>query len=403
MSPPRWLGEPVLAPDLHEDPARTRRYTPRVRTSTLLSLAGILLASSCSSLDFIEVPEAKDWNLRQLHAEDGSHNLRAATMGDTAYLLRAGLGGMLSDPQGRLEAKSASRQKHVPDQVLENFMALSKFSTKKPRIAVMQVKWATWLAVADPWPLVRERAVIELGRLTKGMELKSIPGLLPSDELSSNEETQVALTQLIRAAKSSVYELRAPDETEELDIQAACDLVRELNLTVETGYKALEVVELLLDKGNSGSEFREPIETLARDLTQDLAGQALVRAVRDPVPIVRAAAIGTLVEVTGTDILRLLIENMTREPSPLVLTRLLRLIRVHGLPDLPSELSPEAGTRVQDVWIDVIYSFATAHHDGLVRVNAMQALQAAVGGPESLRSEDWQRWWYGRRAESSNV
>lgn len=322
-------------------------------------------------------------------------------MGDTAYLLRVGLGGLLKDPQKQLDSKNASRQKHVPDQVLENFIALYEFSPKKPRIAVMQAKWGTWLAVADPWPLVRERAVLELGHLMKELELESIPGLLPSDQISSNEEVEVALTQLIRAAKSSVYELRAPDETEELDIQAACDLVRELGLIVETGYKALEVVELLLQKGNAASEFQEPIESLARDLTQDLAGQALVRAVRDPEPIVRAAAIQAIVDATGTDVLRPLIENMTREPSSLVLTRLLRLIKVHGLPDLPPEISPEAASRVQNVWVDVLYSFATAHHDGLVRVNAMQALQTAAGGPKSLRSEDWQRWWYDRRANSS--
>ena len=368
-----------------------------MRIAQLLSLAGILFASSCSALDFVEIPENKDWNLRELHADDGSHNLRAATMGDTAYFLRFGLGGLFRDSQQTFQSVSKSRQENVPDQVLENFTALAKFSSDDPHIATMQAKWAIWLVVADPWPLVRERAALELGRLSKDLDLGTLEGPPAPNEASGAKETEVALTQLIRAAKSSLYELRAPNETEELDIQAACAVVRDLKLTVETGRDALEVLELLMAKGDFGPEFREPIEQLARELAGKLAGQALVRAVRDPEPIVRAAAIQAIVEATGTDVLRALLEQMAGEPSPVVLTRVMRLIRQNGLPELPDSISPEVAERVRQVWVDVLYSFATAHQSGIVRVNAMQTMHAVVGGPDSLRSEDWQRWWHARQ------
>ncbi len=371
-----------------------------MRTLQLLSLTGILFVSSCSSLDFVEIPEAKDWNLQQLHADDGSHKLRAATMGDLSYFVRFGLGGYFQNSREAIQATSETKQKHVPDQVLENLQALSSFSPKDPRIAAMQAKWAIWLAVADPWPLVRERAVLQLGQLSDRLELNALPGLPKPSEVSGREEVEVALTQLIRAAKTSVYELRAPDESEVLDIEAACDLVRELTLIVETGHDALEVIEVLLNTGDVGPEFRDPIRELAHDLARDLAGQALARAVRDPEPVVRAAAIQAIVESTGTDVLRTVIEQMAREPSPVVLTRVLRLIRSYGLPEVPSEIAAEAAARIREVWIDVLYSFATAHDIGIVRVNAMRTLNAVVGGPNSLRGEDWQRWWYERQAET---
>jgi HEAT repeat protein len=360
-----------------------------------IALSVVLCASlgSCRSLDFVEIAACKDWNLEQLHDENGGHRLRAATMGDTEYFLRFGIGGLFKNSRARVQEKDEKRQKKVPEKVLDNYLALSDFSPRDPRIAAMQAKWAVWLAVADPWPLVRERAVLELGELSKRLGLNALPGLPAAEDLSSREEVEVALAQLIRAAKSSVFEVRPPDETEVLDIQAACDLLRSLVLDVENGHSALEVVEVLIETGDKGAEFRDPMQALSRDLTRDLAGQALARAVRDPEPIVRAAAIQSIVEATGTAVLQPILEQMVREPSPLVLTRILQLVRVHGLPDVPKSVSPEAAARVEEVWIDVIYSFATAHPEGRVRVNAMQALQAVAGGPGSLRSEDWQSWW----------
>lgn len=352
---------------------------------------------ACKSLDFVSIAACKDWNLEQLHTDDGSHKLRAATMGDTEYFLRFGIGGLFVNSRERVQAKDEKRQKKVPDKVLENFLELTKFSPKDPRIAAMQAKWSVWLAIADPWPLVRERAVLELGDLSKRLELNALPGLPEAADLASREEVELALAQLIRACKSSVFELRAPDETEVLDIEAACTLVRELTLNVENGHSALEVVEVLLDTGDVGPEFRDPLRALSRDLTRDLAGQALARAVRDPAPQVRAAAIQSIVEATGTDVLRPVIEQMVREPSPVVLTRILRMVRLYGLPDPPENVPPEVGERITEVWIDVIYSFATSHPEGVVRVNAMRALQRSLDGPPSLRSEDWQRWWSDRQ------
>ena len=55
--------------------------------------------------------------------------------------------------------------------------------------------------------------------------------------------------------------------------------------------------------------------------------------------------------------------------------------------------------RIREVWVDVLYSFATSHPEVTVRVNAMQTLRAVVGGPASLRAEDWQHWWHQRQVE----
>lgn len=368
---------------------------PLVRNSLSLLLLAVC-ASGCRALDFVEIPEAKDWNLRELHDAEGKHALRAATLSDTEYFLRFGIGNLFGNSRTRIQDKKTERVKKAPDRVLDNVLALSKFSAEDPRIATMQAKWLIWLAVVDPWSLTRERCVLGLGQLANQLSLDATPGRPPEDAIATPEEVEVALAQLIRASKTSIFEGRAPDETEALDIVSACQVVGELELDVDGGHRALEVIELLLDAGDVGKDFREPLIELSRGLTERLTGQVFALAVRDEEPVVRAAAVQAIVHANGTAILSQVIEQMTREPSPVVLNRVLQLIRAFGLPDHPRGTTDETARRVEAVWIDVIYSFATQHPEGSVRTNAMLALTAVAGGPDSLREEEWQSWWLAR-------
>ena len=376
---------------------RLVRTSLSTRSARLFAcLTGALSLVGCRSLDFVEIPEAKDWNLRELHDADGNHTLQAATLSDTEYFLRFGIGNLLGNSKDRIQEKKTKRVTKAPDRVLDNVLALSKFSAEDPRIATMQAKWLTWLAVADPWALTRERCVLGLGQLANQLSLDATPGRPPEEAISTPEEVEVALAQLIRASKTSIFEKRAPDETEALDIVSACQVVNELELDVEGGHRALEVIELLLNAGDVSKDFREPLIELSRSLTERLTGQVFALAVRDEEPVVRAAAVQAIVHANGTSILRQVLEQMTRESSPVVLNRVMQLIQVYGLPDHPKGTTAETARRVEEVWIDVLYSFATQHPEGSVRTNAMLALTAVADGPDSLREEEWQNWWIER-------
>ncbi|MEM7518251.1 MAG: hypothetical protein AAF368_15175, partial [Planctomycetota bacterium] len=84
----------------------------------LLLLTALLGLSGCKSLDFVDLPETKDWNLNQLHEQDGSYRYKADVVGDIEYFFRFALGGFLSQSKDSLQSPKATRVEDIPDVTL---------------------------------------------------------------------------------------------------------------------------------------------------------------------------------------------------------------------------------------------------------------------------------------------
>ena len=76
--------------------------------------------------------------------------------------------------------------------------------------------------------------------------------------------------------------------------------------------------------------------------------------------------------------------------------RILDLLSIYGFPESFAGLSTERYELVKEGWYDLLVGIAVEDLDGPVRVKAMQALERTTNGPDSLREEDWEEWYYQR-------
>jgi len=361
-------------------------------------LAALLCAALAScrafgALDLIEVPDAKAWNLEELHDADG-HAYSVDLTGDVEYLLRRGRRALSPGDGG--DSPRGSKREGIRDPeraCLKNLVALARFGPRRENVARLQVMWCCRCATECPWSLSRERAVLELGeharRLGVGTPLPLDPDRTPvgPDELA----------QLVGGLIAAVRPALSGGEPAAGAVGEACERLRAASLDVAGGRRVLSTLHGLLGALARGDGARAPLAALNEEVQVACVSQTLAAALRDPAPRVRAAALRASVRSAGKDILGLVLAQLEREPSQLVVVEALRLVGEHGLPEPGPELPPETARDLRERQLWTVARLALEDADGRVRAQAMLALAAVGEAPVGGLSElEWERWWRAR-------
>ncbi len=349
-----------------------------------------LLASLCVAC---RSSGARDFNLRKLHdLESGRHRLVAQQAGDFEYLLRS---SQLFGSNGLqvLENKTPEAIEKPGGRCLELLNDLADFDSSDPRVAALQVDWFAFAAAEDPWTLSRERAAIELGAHGRRVGLERL-GVVTRDEGAIGPGELLEVLRGLLDALQPVVEGEASSSTA-LDVEAACEVLRERPLDLDGARRALRATAALLAAGNLERPELAPLRDLVRYLEQTCIEQALARALNDPEPVVRAAAVEGAVLALGNAVLPQFLAQVRLQEDSRVLQSILGLVVREGLPEVPADMPADEAQDLRLAWYSILWRFSR-HPEGSVRAAAMQALGAVSGtGIESLREEEWQAWWSG--------
>lgn len=367
-----------------------RPRSPLARRTARTPLATVVLA--LAGLTGCNVAAAKDWNLDELHDEDGRHRFTAALMGDFEYLLRTGfvfLGTRVGEDDRRLKEPEAVDD--PLEECLTNLVELTDFDPDDPTVAAWQVEWAARLATRDPWKLSRERAALELGRAGRRLGLTGL-GEPPSDEEPVGPtELREILRSLLRAAEPALAGGGSSDESVALDVSAACEVLRQRRLDLDGALRSLRTVTVILD-GRERRPGLAPVRELSMELQHRCVRLALSQALRDEAAVVRAAAVDGSLRAVGPRVFPALLGAVDPREDAIVLVRLMDWVARYGLPQPPPEVPADEGARARDRWMLSIWAL-TGHPEDRVRTAALRALgRADPTGPDSLRSEDWLAW-----------
>jgi len=358
---------------------------------------GLLLAAFL--VPACRVPDAKVWNLRQLHEFDGTPARRGNVKSDFRYvvdrlLTSSGLtsaealqGGesSIEDPWGRC---------------LANLNGLAHCGTDE-RTLFLQAEMFGWLAVDDPYPLSRERAAAGLGAVGEALGIGSPAPFDPDQEPARPADVGAALTELLRAVQPALD--GGDDPALQPALAAACAAAGALPYDRDGARRMLSATTSLLDRAPAGAggadrrgdggggEGWAALAALRRQLAAATVRYALASTLSDPDERVRAAGVEAVSRVQGHDDARLLLAALA-DKSPLVLERAVRLLRRHGFP-APAGAAPEDLARLRETFLAQLVRCAR-HRDGPVSVAACRALGDLSGsGVRSLRPEVWSRWW----------
>jgi hypothetical protein len=361
----------------------------------LAACAVALLASTL--IPSCHIPDSRAWNLNELHDESTHHKYTGAIESNLEYFFRHQVAGSLAVGGASFADKVPVA---VPDPAatcLENIVELESYGDHDPRIAAMQVEWASRLAVSDPWRLSRERAVASLGRATRRLSA-GVPQGLPQGAVPAGPgAVSEALAGLVRASRPILQRGTRATETERLDLASAIEVVTGLTLDLEGARRMLHAAIDLASAVGLRNEAGKPLIALSEELQRRCVRLALAAALKDREPLVRAAAIEASVRGTDLHILDPILVQLAREPATEVLVRAMDLVRELGLPEGPIEGSKATPEQARDIRLAAIYDLLQ-RPEGEVRVAAMRTLAQVSGtGNHSLREEDWQAWWNSRR------
>jgi hypothetical protein len=369
--------------------------------SVLVALVATGLAS-CSTLDrtfdaldVINLPETRAYNLEQLHQADHQHRHVAHQTGDVQFLMKRGIAGF--QPGQHIYDEAQLEKIDDPSiECLAELISLCKFDPSDPVTSSLQVEWCVRLATKDAWRLSRERALFELGRAALRLEV-GVPQGLGSQQASPVEDVVGAITKLIRAYRPTVERSEDALDPEEWDaLAAAVEGIRALTLDLESGRRSLKAINALLGPAKSKGRVRALLDPLAREVQRTLVSQAINAALNDPLPSVRAVAVWVAVQSGGDVVLAQSLTQLGPQTSEEVIESVMRLVELYGLPEESPELAGEIYDRARQQWLSIIVEFAVNHPSGKVRARCMRALREASGaGLDTLREEDWQRWWQG--------
>lgn len=368
---------------------------PRSATISLRRAPALACALLCTlAFSGCKIAEAHVHNLDQLHDPESHHRYSAALEGDFEFFLRHKVLGLVTSTGAKLATKSPSKVDAPADECLKNLIELEQSNSTDPVVQGRMIEWFARLAVEDPWSLSRERAITALAaagvRLAAGMPA----GLGGDQKPADGDAIANALTPLVKALRSVLDKSGT-----RADLEAACDAVRALDLDLGGARRALRVVVELQNVSSSRSEDAAPVGKLAVDLQRLCIKRALSRAIDDPTPRVRGAALASVAKVGGrVAIDTVLFDRLRRDPELEVAVSIVDTVAAAGL-SRPDAKSPG---RAPDEWLGAIYALIEQRHDSEVRLHAMMALaQLSGSGIQSLREEDWQSWWLARSSSKN--
>ncbi|HUR28370.1 MAG TPA: hypothetical protein VM509_09285 [Planctomycetota bacterium] len=368
---------------------RSIRFVSRQRALIVCSFA-LVLAPACKMAD------AKTYNLRELHEEDGHHKRTAALyvpvwlLGDMPFAFQQLKAAIFKGTKLALATPKPKKVEDPLEECVDNLVKLASFDSRNEGVAAQQVEVFARYVTIDPWQISRMICADELGKAGVRLELAQHPPQSYPGPVATPEAVADALSPLIRAVTGPASSHAEPE------LAAACRGMAELNYDLDGLLRALSASTALLRREGRDFTRRAPLYELVVGLERRTVTLALERAASDSNAHVRAAALHALVLAQGPAGLARALARLDTEPDPLVQLSLLELIRTQGLPAAPGEDAKAAASeREQD--LARVYRVATQHSVERVRVSAMQTLGAVSGaGFTSLREEDWQSWWYSR-------
>jgi hypothetical protein len=339
--------------------------------------------------------------LNQLHDEATHHRYTGALESDLEYFFRHEVAGAFVANGASYAEKSAVAVPDPATTCLENLIALEDYGQDNPRVAGLQIEWASRLAASDPWRLTRERATAILGHAGKSISA-GVPAALPEGSIASGPDAvSEALAGLLRASRPVLDHGSRLTDSERLDLDSACQVVRGLTLDLDGARRLLHASVDLTAAVGRGKKAGAPLADLALELEKRCVRFGLAAALKDSEPIVRAAAVEASVRCAGQAVLDPILLQLQREPAPEVILRVMDLVREFGLPETPiatSVVDPNAAATLtveqsRKARLSAIYDLLD-RPEGSVRVSAMRTLGKVSGsGLHSLREEDWQAWW----------
>jgi len=372
-------------------PDPTPFYRGRAVRRAWWPLAALLAACpACHSVD------AKVHNLGELHNDDGKVSYKAALMGDSEYVMRRAFSA--SAPFGiefDFQNKDPELIEDPSEACLQELLALERYSPSHSRYLALRTEMYAWLATGDPYVLARERCVLELAEIGQRLQLDAPMENPAESEQPSVEELTQRITDLIQTAAPLVG---AGERTTELTLAEACDAISALKLGIPAGRRVLRTSAVLLSSSKSGAREFDPLRQLVFDVARRLTAIALGEARNDSSPTVRAAAVLAWTHATDNRAGELMVAAMG-DSEPLVVHRLFQEVAAHGIPRPMAELDEDERAAWKENWIANLVRMAREHPDGKVSVAACKALTVVSdAGFESLRFEDWVRWWVEREA-----
>ena len=354
-------------------------------------LPALLLCGGCRIVD------ARVSNLRNLHDAEGRVKRVAAVESDFGYLMRQFLASMRF--QGNDNA-FAAKEKRLDDpnlESLENLIALGEEPSDDDRVVGLQAELFSWLAVDCNYALSRERATLNLHRVGRALGLED-----PSKPLEEEQATQPGIAlEWLRGLREALEPFLSGQTSGYSPTQAA-DAIGAVDVTALD----LDGARRLLRATNvwfESKRFQEPSLSSLRELRRELAKRsvelALARALSDPHPFVRAAALESCVRLSDNKLPRLLRAALS-EADPEIVVRALRLLAEYGV---PTKIEPDFGGDAidyLDAWIDLVMRLLRVAPDGPVAVAGCKALaRITEAGFEDLRPEVWADWWEEYNAE----
>ncbi len=347
------------------------------------AVCAMLLLGACRSLD------AKVHNLRELHHEDGGTSYSAALMGDFEFGVRRSL--RVSAPLGFELDMSSKRPRYVSDPAgacLSNLLQLAELDAQDERALALRLELLCWLAVGDASLLSRERCLMELGPIGRQVGVKGPLEIGEADHVPTVDELTASLTDLVTAANPVLA--GDSDETQKRVFAEACAALASLDHDIRSGRRVLRTFAALLSARGATRRAVAPLREAVVEVGWRTASLALTRALADPVPHVRAAAIDAWVTATDNACPEVL-AGAFGDPDREVVHRVLRAIATHGLPEVPPDDETELW---RESWYANLVRTAVESPDGRITAAACQALGTVSGaGFQSLRFDDWVTWW----------
>lgn len=364
---------------------------PRRPLRALLGLATAFLLGACTTV------ESSQWNLHQLHNIDGS----TRRVGE----LRNGIQHALSEFIDASDFKvpfidRVTSRKAVPDPLGRCLHNLNGFlGEENPNVLLLgeQVSMLTWLSEGCDYALSRERCALTLGNLAAHFDARgphrsadpNAPGVVP--DAATPEVIGELIAEFVQAAVPQLLKqpLR-PDSTK--DLATLCEEARRLRLDRNGARRMLVTCSALSRRLRPGQAGHEALEDLRLALGKQCVEFALLSAINDPNPRVRAAGLGAWIQMTAG-----------QDPEPFALglaSGAVENVQVaiagferYGIPDIPqgspSSQSSGDSQAAEKYWAGVLVQLLDQLREGPAALALCHGMSQLTGLPENLRPEHW--------------
>ncbi|MFT7668350.1 MAG: hypothetical protein ACI8X5_001041, partial [Planctomycetota bacterium] len=302
-------------------------------------------------------------------------------------------------PQGK-----PKRLENPSESCLELLTELLEFdSSKKPRLAAIQVAWCARIIASDPSDVSREWATLGLGALGLGLNVAGPVDIAIDAPRADAKQTALLLSELIGSWRA----LRGNLGTQE-DLKAKADAIEATVFDLNGARRVLPAVAGVMGDAQAGTPGYQVLADLLSEFKRRTIEMSLAHALNleaGSASRTRAAVVTASVEAAGPEILArfMSILNLERRQGPdrdeLLVARILELVAKDGLPATFADMTEEQYVRQRQTWAALMVSYAMNDLSGFVRVKAMQALIKTTDGPNSLREEDWENWFYTKVAD----